>query len=276
MLYRSAIATMTLAAALCMAVASARAFDETKYPDWRGKWDRVAAPRWLAAGEKAPLTPEYQAFFDRTTADQKAGGHGYESSWRCLPPGMPRIMLAFEPMEIIITPDITYILISHIHDNRRIYTDGRDWPAEPEATFKGYSIGKWIDTDEDGRYDTLEVETRYLKGPRAYDTSGLPLATDNKTVVKERIYLDKNDRMTLWDEIAVIDNALTGPWTVKKKYARDPNPSQHNWIEEVCAENNPHIQIQNDNYMLSADGLLMPAKPGQAAPDLRYFKRSEK
>jgi hypothetical protein len=44
----------------------------------------------------------------------------------------------------------------------------------------------------------------------------------------------------------------------------------------VCAENNPHIQIQNDNYMLSADGLLMPARPGQAPPDLRYFKRSEK
>jgi hypothetical protein len=276
MLYRSSAAAIALAAALCMASASARAFDESKYPDLRGKWDRVAAPRWVGEGQKAPLTPEYQALFDRTTAEQKAGGHGYEVSWRCLPPGMPRIMLAYEPMEILVTPEITHILISHIHDNRRIYTDGRDWPAEPEPTFKGYSIGKWIDTDGDGRYDTLEVETRYMKGPRAYDTSGLPLATDNKTIVKERIYVDRNDRMAMWDEITVIDHALTGPWTVKKKYTRDPNPSQHNWIEEVCAENNPHIQIQNDNYMLSAEGVLMPAKPGQAAPDLRYFKRSQK
>jgi hypothetical protein len=29
-----------------------------------------------------------------------------------------------------------------------------------EPTYAGYSIGKWIDTDGDGRYDTLEVETR--------------------------------------------------------------------------------------------------------------------
>jgi hypothetical protein len=34
----------------------------------------------------------------------------------------------------------------------------------------------------------------------------------------------KWDRVAaMWDEITVIDNALTGPWTVKKKYTRDPN-----------------------------------------------------
>ena len=150
----------------------------------------------LGAGraDKAPLTPEYQKIFEWNTADQKAGGHGWEPSWMCLPPGMPRIMNAFEPMEIVVTPSTTYILISHIHDNRRIYTDGRDWPKEPEPSFKGYSIGKWIDEDGDGKYDVLEVETRYMKGPRAYDTTGLPLHADNQTVVKERIYLDKTDR----------------------------------------------------------------------------------
>jgi hypothetical protein len=47
---------------------------------------------------------------------------------------------------------------------RRIVTDGRDWPKEIEPTFLGYSIGKWIDTDNDGRYDVLEIETRGLKG----------------------------------------------------------------------------------------------------------------
>ncbi len=261
-----------LAAVLCMAMSTARAFDESKYPDWRGKWDRDIAPRWLAPGQKAPLTPEYQAIFDRTTAEQKAGGFGWETSWRCLPPGMPRIMLAYEPMEIVITPDTTFILISHIHDNRRIYTDGRTWPAAPERTFKGYSIGTWIDTDGDGRYDTLEVETRYLKGQRSYDTSGLPLHADNNTIVKERLYVDKSHHNALFDEITTIDDALTGPWTVKKRYVRDLHPEQHNWIEEACAEDNPHVQIQNDNYMLSADGLLMPAKVGQAPPDLRYFK----
>jgi hypothetical protein len=159
--------------------------------------------------------------------------------------------------------------------HRRIYTDGRDWPKEIEPTFKGYSIGKWLDTDGDGRFDTLEVETRAIKGPRAYDTSGLPLHRDNETIVKEKLYPDKNDRVTLYDEITTIDHALTGPWTVTKKYTRDPDPKT-DWIEEVCPENNPHVEIQGDNYFIGADGFLMPARKDQAPPDLRYFKQTQK
>ncbi len=271
---RTTIGVAALAAALCLSAVPAQAFDETKYPDWKGTWNRVGAPRWVQAGDKAPLTAEYQAVFDWNTADQAAGGHGVEPSWTCIGPGMPRIMNVFEPMEVVITPATVYILISHIHDNRRIYTDGRDWPQEIEPTFAGYSIGKWIDTDGDGRYDLLEVETRGMKGPRAYDTSGLPLHRDNKTVVKERIYLDKGDPNVMWNEITTIDNALTHPWTVKKKYTRDPDP-RHNWIEEICAENNPHIKIGNDNYMLSADGFLMPSRKGQAPPSLKWFNQSK-
>jgi len=194
----------------------------------------------------------------------------------CLPPGMPRAMNVFEPMEIVITPKVTFVLISHIHDNRRIYTDGRDWPSDLEPSFAGYSIGRWIDSEGSGRYDTLEVETRGpFKGPRAYDTSGLPLHSDNRTIVKERIYLDKHDPNLMWDEITTFDDALTRPWTVMKRYARDTDPKP-NWIEAVCTENNPHVHIQNDNYFISADGLLMPARKGQKPPDLRYFAQPQK
>ena len=34
----------------------------------------------------------------------------------------------------------------------------------------------------------------------------------------------------------------------------------------------PHVKIGGQNYMLSSEGLLMPAKKGQKPPDLRYFK----
>jgi hypothetical protein len=273
MAYRGWIAALTLAAALCALTAGAQAFDDSKYPSWKGKWQRPDGfrPVWVQAGDKAPLTPEYQAIYDWNVADQKTGGMGTEPSWMCLPPGMPRIMNVFEPMEIVITPSVTHILISHIHDNRHIYTDGRDWPDEIEPSFAGYSIGRWIDRQGSGRYDTLEVETRDMKGPRAYDTSGLPLHADNRTIVRERIYLDKSDPNLMWNEITTIDDALTRPWTVMKKYVRDTEP-QPQWLEEVCAENNPHVRIQNDNYFVGADGLLMPAKKDQKPPDLRYFK----
>jgi len=272
---RSWIGSITLSAAWGFAMTGAWAFDETKYPDWKGKWDRDGRPVWVQAGQKAPLTPEYQAVFDQTTAEQKAGGFGTDVQWRCLPPGMPRIMNLYEAMEIVITPDTTHMLISHIHDNRRIFTDGRAWPAEIEPTFHGYSIGTWLDTAGDGRYDTLEVETRAIKGPRAYQANGLPLHRDNQTIVKERISLDKNDRTIMYDEITTIDHALTGPWTVTKKYVRSSNP-RPDWHEEVCTENNPHVQIQGDNYFIGADGLLMPSKKDQAAPNLKYFKQAQK
>ena len=121
----------------------------------------------------------------------------------------------------------------------------------------------------------LEVETRGFKGPRIYDTSGLPLHRDNQSVFKERIYLDKNDPNLLHDEITVIDNALTRPWTVNKRYIRNRVP-QPEWPEFSCSEYNAQVFIEKENYYLSADGLLMPAKKGQKPPDLRYFEQAKK
>jgi len=273
--YRSSIGAVASLAALLMTVAGAAAFDESKYPNLKGKWDRVGSPRWVQAGQRAPLTPEYQKIFEWNTADQKAGGHGWEPSWMCLSPGMPRIMNVYEPMEIVVTPSTTYILISHIHDNRRIFTDGRDWPKDPEPSFKGFSIGKWIDEDGDGRHDVLEVETRLFKGPRVYDGSGLPLHRDNQSIIKERIYLDKADRNIIHNEITVIDNALTRPWSITRKARRDQK-SKPFWQTAVCAENNSMVRIGKDAYYLSQDGYLMPVKKGQPPPDLRYFKQSQK
>lgn len=89
---------------------------------------------------------------------------------------------------------------------------------------------------------------------------------------KERIYLDKNDPNLLHDDITVIDNALTGPWTVKKRYVRGSNPKA-DWPEFICNEYNANLVIGNEPYWLSADGHLMPAKKDQAPPDLRYFNQ---
>src|SRR5262249_52369908 len=102
-----------------------------------------------------------------------------------------------------------------------------------------------------------------------------PLHADNETVVKERIYLDKDNPNILHDEMTIIDNALTKPWLVKRKYERDPDPFPW-WREVVCTENNQHVKIQGDNYMISADGYLMPARKDQAPPDMRYFNQAKK
>jgi hypothetical protein len=265
-----------VALATIFLTAAAWAHDETKYPDWSGQWLRAGGIQWdptkpIGRGQQAPLTPEYQAIFEASLADQAAGGPGNDARYSCFPVGMPRLMSVIFPMEFIFSPRITYILFEN-NMPRRIYTDGRAWPNDPEPTFAGYSIGRWIDADGDGRYDALEVETRHMKGPRTLEGSGLPLHKDNQTMVKERIFLDKTNPDILHDEITTIDHALTRPWTVTKKFRRERNPT---WFENDCSEDNHHVAIGKENYFLSADGYLMPAKRGQAPPDLKYFNRSK-
>jgi hypothetical protein len=279
MIYRGllgAIALMALSAS-----AGAQIFDYSQYPDLKGQWLPVGGPgrfdmsKAWGPGQEAPLTPEYQAIFEANLADQAAGGQGYDRDFVCQSPGMPRVTNGYGEIEFVLTPDTIYILTQHIHDNRRVFTDGRDWPANLEPAFLGYSIGRWIDGNRDGHYDMLEIETRGFKGPRAYDTSGLPLHQDNQTVVKERIYVDKDDRNVVHDEVTVIDHALTRPWSVMKNYHRVSN-TQPYWREINCAENNNHLEIDKQAYMLSADGYLMPTKKDQPPPDLRYFKPPQK
>ena len=94
-------------------------------------------------------------------------------------------------------------------------------------------------------------------------------------MVKERIYLDKTNRNVLHDEMTVFDHALTRPWTVTKNYVRDPS-TRPVWLAWDCSEGNPHVRIGQEDYMVGADGLLMPAKKGQQPPDLRYFKEPRK
>jgi hypothetical protein len=263
--------------ALCASISGAAAVEDAKYPDLRGQWDRVGVPRWVQAGQKAPLTPEYQKVYDANLADMAGGGQGNVPSWYCLPQGMPMMMNAYDPVEFVVTPDITYILISHVNDSyRRVYTDGRSWPKEIEPTFAGYSIGKWVDENGDGRFDTLEIETRSIKLPHTYDATGVPFHEDGEGIVKERIYLDKADANIIHDEITSIDHALTRPWTVTKTYRRDPKVKEPTWRSAVCASDNSLVRIGEDAYFTSPDGYLMPIKKNQPPPDLRYFNRAQK
>jgi hypothetical protein len=291
------VVAVACSAALMM-VGAVQANEDAKYPNWKGAWARWAPPNagrdpgnggtgftaggqpsfdqtkpW-GFGQQAPLTPEYRKVLEDSMADQADGGEGnfFDHAVRCMPGGMPLMTIAFTPLEFVVTPETTYILIGGAEHFRRVFTDGRDWPKDTEPTYAGYSIGKWIDTDGNGTYDTLEVETRGpFKGPRAYDATGLPLAFDNESIFKERIYRDKADQNILHDEITVFDHALMRPWTVDKKYVLDPNP-RPNWVENYCTENPTMIAIGKDSYFLSGDRLLMPVRKDQPPPDLRFFK----
>ena len=277
-LNRSLFGATALAAALVMTASDASAFDESKYPAFRGQWKRKLGTvnAWDESKrpglpQDPPLTAEYRKIWEASMADQKEGGQGLDTRVTCISNGMPRMMTILRQLEIFITPWVTLVVFEN-NLPRRIYTDGRDWTAKDNLpSYNGYSIGNWIDEDGDGKYDVLEVETRNFKGPRNYEPSGIPLHEDNESIIKERMYIAKDNPDTLVNEITTVDHALTRPWKVVKNYRREKNVE---WHEDLCSENNNHVMIGKENYFTSADGYLMPAKKDQAPPDLRYFRKA--
>ena len=129
-----------------MMIASAQAFDDAKYPDWSGQWIRRGGvtnratwdpdkPRGIE--QEPPLTAEYQAIFEANLADQRAGGQGTNPSYRCVPAGMPRLMIGRAADR-----DRRHAR-HHLHacsrsstSLRRIYTDGRAMAADDRATLQ--------------------------------------------------------------------------------------------------------------------------------------------
>ena len=273
---RISVCAAALAVVLCASVAGGvKAEDAKKYPNWEGMWKRGSPVlAWdptkpPGAGQLPPLSPEYQAVFEANLVKAKAGAL-VDPTVVCGPGGMPRVMTLYVAMEIVIKPNVTYMLIESMSPIRRIYTDGRDWPKEFNPQFSGYSIGKWLDTDGDGTYDALEVETRNMRGPRLFDSTGIPLHSDNETVVKERIYLDKSDPNILRNEITTFDHALTRPWTVARFYRRELNPVYH---EYPCTEDNRWVAIGGELYLADSEGYLMPVQKNQPPPDPKYLRK---
>jgi hypothetical protein len=255
----------------------------SKFPDFSGQWNRVPdgdVPRYDPTKpirkQQAPLRPEYQALFEASIRDQDEGGMGLDTAYTCRPPGLPRMMSGVTLMEFLISPGVTHILFDrNDYAPRRIYTDGRDWPqiGHDDRTLPGYSIGRWVDKDGNGRYDELVVETRYVRNPRNWDQSGMPMADDDNGVIFERLFLDKDNPNILHNEMTAIDNSLTRPWTVMKNYRRAQKVW---WGENNCIDGQTWVTIGSQVYYLSGDGTIMPIKKHQPPPDLKYFEQIKK
>src|ERR1700737_3625187 len=115
---RGLIGAFAGAALAMLPIGGVAASDDGKYPDWKGAWARFVV-RGLGGqpsfdqtkpwglGQQAPLTAEYQKVLEGSLADQAKGGQGnfFGHSVQCLPEGMPLNMVAFGPLEFVVTPD---------------------------------------------------------------------------------------------------------------------------------------------------------------------------
>ena len=116
--YPTTIGAMAVAALVSLNAAAAKA-GEMQYPDietqWRNPLSNGFGNPWdttkpMGLGQEAPLTPEYQAIFEKSVKEQAAGGQGNSLGLTCIHPGMPKVMNFSEPGEIMIRPHATYIV----------------------------------------------------------------------------------------------------------------------------------------------------------------------
>ena len=111
------------AAAIALAIglppASVSAQEAKRYPTWSGLWKRGSPPGvWdpskpAGLGQQPPLTPEYRAIHEANIAKAKVG-IDFDPKSTCGPVGMPRVMTMYEPMELVIQPHLTHMLIESI------------------------------------------------------------------------------------------------------------------------------------------------------------------
>ena len=212
-------------------------------PDFTGVWDRQTAPQQVNprtgggspaspngpqfAGQAPPIKPEFKAAYDvevkRLAEAEQRGEPTTSQNTMCLPQGMPAMMLAIFPMEVIQTPKQVTIVEEAFTQIRRLYI-GEDPPKveDAEPGFYGHTGAKW-----DG--DTLVAETVGLKTNVLY--RNVPHSENLR--IHERLKMIDADHFE--DEITYVDpQYLTGPWTWKWTYQRR---NGYKMLEYVCEDN---------------------------------------
>ena len=227
--------------------------------DFGGTWDRAAAPRPAgaaaaetgvspalpagsgsgvpgstpsngappAAAAAPPLKSQFSAAYQASQKQiQEATARGEplaNEDTHCLPQGMPEMMLAIFPMEVLQTSGQLTIIEEAFNQVRRVYIGGEPVPVEDaEPGFYGHSWAKW-------EGDTLVVETVGVKSSVRYQN--VPHSAEMR--IHER--LRKTDADHFEDEITVVDpEYLTGPWKFTFRYQRRP---AYKMYEYVCEDN---------------------------------------
>lgn len=201
-----------------------------RLPDWSGVWNPKITDQFAQMKTNPPpWTPKAAVQIAHMVAEERAG-RPPPLFVNCLPEGMPSWMLVtHNAMEILFTPGrVTMLGESDGNRLRRIYTDGRPHPDNPDPTFHGHSIGHW-----EGK--TLVVDTLGVV-PQAYlavsEAVGLPNNGDIRIV--ERIHLEGPD--ILQDDLEITDpRLLTRPWKTTRVYFRQ-RARKFDIVEGVCQE----------------------------------------
>jgi hypothetical protein len=199
-----------------------------KLPDWSGVWE---FDFWTGTKSETPakLTPPTDAK-SKTFVAARARGENLQSAVaNCIPPGLLGIMAQPYPIEFLFTPGKVTIAIETHSQMRRIFTDGRPHPDDPDPAWHGHSIGRW-------EGDTLVADTVALDPmvPLDDQTGLLGVGLSQKAHVVERIRMVDDGHLRITTTVDDPENFLE-PWTFVRTYLRHRDWDLRDYI---CEQNN--------------------------------------
>lgn len=214
-------------------------------PDWSGVWIGANGMGW--SKETPPLTAAWKAKYDAYHAKALQDRLPDPVSFCGTPSGFPRLMSIPDGYEFVVRPEQTWILTENGPNVMRVYTDGRGHlgPDDTWDTYMGDSVGHW-----EGQ--TLVFDTVALNGDPHTILDRTGLTYSNKAHVTTRMHLIDADTL---EAVITIDDPLmlTKPWTVIKRYKRQPPGARI--YDYVCTENNRNpITATGQTLTLGADG----------------------
>lgn len=236
-----------LLAFLCVfqATVAAPAKEAAPPPDISGTWERYPED-WAGPDPDNPVPPNgpfklnepyASAFADlqkRKAAANLAGTPIATSSTRCLPEGMPTIMEAIYPIQIVQTAGQVIVLAEFLTQTRRIWLNDSMPPAdEISPSFNGHSVGRW-------EGDTLIVETLGVRSDVTY--YGIPHTQDLR--LTERIR--RSDSETLEDHVTIDDpTVFAEPYSFTLTYKK----SDYRISEYICENNQVEVDDRGGSHL---------------------------
>lgn len=240
------LAVLGLAApALSAAAKETKSAKQTKEPDIMGIWEIYPDP--FAGDEntflelpvpnggpklKEPYASQWKNRRAERDAKLKAGTPLVDPSTLCIPEGMPSIMGAIFPFQILQTPGQVTVLAEFLTQTRRIYLNApMPKPEDHAPSYYGFSVGHW-------EGDTLVVSTRYVRE----DVQFFEIPHSTEMTITERI---KPTGSGLLENQIVIDDPkmLIEPYRVTYGYKRKDD---YQIMEYFCEREDPLIHLNED------------------------------
>lgn len=204
--------------------------DIARLPDLSGVWSPGPLDKFPPGSTTAPpWKPDQAAQIAALQALEKEG-KPRNIYVNCLPEGLPSsVTQTLNAVEFLVTPGRVTIL-GEFDGNRlrRIWTDGRGHPADPDPSFSGHSIGRW-------EKDALVIDTvGFLPQVFIPMGQGVGLPNNGDMHIEERIHLTGPD--TLQDDIVVhAPKVLAAPWKASRTFTRH-RAREYDIVESSCRQ----------------------------------------